>query len=708
MTRTIHRNVLSIFHKRLLCGLAVWAALWSLNVQAADWPQEITVTEGTIVIYQPQPEGLDGNVLSARAAMSLEQVNKKEAVFGAFWFTAKLDTDTDNDVATLRDVRVTRVRWPDVTDAQADRFTKIVEAAVPTAGYEISMTRLSASLDIAAQEQKSLAELKNDPPKMVFSEQLAVLLLYDGEPHFSPVENSNYERVLNTPYAVARHTKTGLLYLSSGNWFYEATDPLGPWHVIKALPTDLAALLPTIDKDKAADKKSTTVAPAVVVATEPTELIVSNGKPDWVSLTGGELLYVKNTETPWLRELSSNDMYVLLSGRWFRAQNTSGPWIFVRPDMLPASFKNIPPTSDIGGLRVSVAGTDEANDAILDAQIPQTAAIKRKDATLTVKYDGVPIFKEISGTAVSYAINTAAQVLEIDDRYYAVDNGVWFVADEALGPWHVADKIPEDEIQKIPPSSPMYNVTYVHIYESTPEIIYVGYTSGYMWSFPYYGVPYYGTGWYYPPYWGAIYYPRPYTWGLHVAYSPWAGWHYGLSWSNGFITIGIGWRGGYGHYHPGYCCGGFYGGGYHPRPVPHRGDINIGNSVGGNRPQVNPLMQNNIYNRSENRARVADRSVSHMPTKYAHTASGRENNVYVDREGNIAQRNGDQWQTRAQGSWQPDQTRSATQGATAAQQRPQPNYDRSDMNRAHQSRQSATSRERSRPAPRGSGGGRRR
>ncbi len=51
-----------------------------------------------------------------------------------------------------------------------------------------------------------------------------------------------------------------------------------------------------------------------------------------------------------------------------------------------------------------------------------------------------------------------------------------------------------DEIQKIPPSEPVYNTKYVYVYESTPEVVYVGYTPGYMWSYPWYGVPIYGTG----------------------------------------------------------------------------------------------------------------------------------------------------------------------------------------------------------------------
>src|SRR5690606_29441282 len=128
------------------------------------------------------------------------------------------------------------------------------------------------------------------------------------------------------------------------------------------------------------------------------------------------------------------------------------------------------------------------------AAIPQTAAIKRSEATLSVEYDGKPDFEKIKGTDVSYAVNTAAQVLLVNGKYYAVDNGVWFTSTAATGPWMVADDIPDEQIQKIPPSSPVYNTTYVQVYESTPEVVYVGYRPGYMWSFPYYGAPVYGSG----------------------------------------------------------------------------------------------------------------------------------------------------------------------------------------------------------------------
>lgn len=698
--------------------LAVVALLFvALPAVALDWPQEVTAPEGTIVVYQPQPESLQGNVLKGRAAMSLELKNTDEPIFGAFWFEARVDNDSDAGQATIRDLKVTNVRWPESRDAEEQRFTAIVEGAIPENGFQISTENLSASLASAEVVQKSLDDLKNDPPEIIFAEELAVLLLYDGEPRYSDIDNSPYERVLNTSFAVIRKKGSKQHWLSSGKFWYSANAAMGPWTYTTSPPRDLEKML----EEAMQDADGPAEPPAIVAANKPTELIVTSGKPDWQSLPGGDLLYVQNTETAWLRELSTNNMYVLLSGRWFRSKSKAGPWTFVRADELPESFSDIPPESDIGGLRVAVAGTDEANDAMLDAQIPETAAIERDKASLEVEYDGKPKFEKISGTSVSYATNTAAQVLQIDGQFYAVDAGVWFTSKSATGPWVVADSIPSDEIQKIPPSSPVYNTTHVHVYDSTPEVVYVGYTPGYMWSYPYYGVPVYGTGWYYPPYYGRYYYPRPPTWGFNIGYNPWTGWNFGLSWSNGFFSMGISWGGGYhGGYYPGRCCGGYYGGGYHGGPtIINTGDINIGNNVNiGNRNNIknnfdrsnNTNINNarqNIYNRDGNRSRNASPATAKRNLKEARPASNRQNNVYADRDGNVARRSNDKWETRDQGQWK--ENRSLDRSASADTRQRAGNtvnnrnidrnaVNRSSLDRSYQSRQRGASRQAARPA----------
>ena len=51
----------------LTTGLAVAPAAAQDEVEG--WPREMDVEGGTLVIYQPQPEALDGNSLSGRAAV---------------------------------------------------------------------------------------------------------------------------------------------------------------------------------------------------------------------------------------------------------------------------------------------------------------------------------------------------------------------------------------------------------------------------------------------------------------------------------------------------------------------------------------------------------------------------------------------------------------------------------------------------------------
>lgn len=659
-------HVVCRFMFRALVACALLRITIAVPVSAADasWPREVSTERGLFTVYQPQPESFSGNTLTGRAALSLTKKPGSEPVFGVMWFRCRVDTDRSAETATLRDIAVTNVRWPESDEGQEREMAAFLTSLWGKTVLPISLSRLESSLETAEKEQKSLEGMKNDPPKFLVVEEVAELLQYDGEPRAFAIPNTDYEHVANTAFAVVRHKKTGTCYLNGGAFWYTASDPMGPWKATSSPPADVVKLMPKPDKSATAAAPSKP--PRIVVATVPSELISIDGPASWKPIGKGELLYVQNTETPVLREVSSGQIYVLASGRWFRAKSLEGPWTFVRGDKLPSPFRDIPPQSDLGSARVSVAGTEEAEEAVLDAQVPQTAAINRAAAKLDVKYDGDPKFKKIEGTSVEYAINTSAQVLRIKGKYYACDNGVWFVSSSATGPWKVAEDVPEEEIDKIPPSSPVYNVTHVTVYESTPQVVYVGYTPGYLWSYPYYGVPIYGTGWYYPPYWGpGVYYPRPCAWGFHVSYNPWTGWGFGFSYSNGFMTVGMSFGGGYGgYYRPGYGGGYYRPPGYYPpggyRPPPYRPPNRPG--YPGNRPRPTPYggrgrastlpAGNNLYQGSGNRDRVATSDMRRDAgrQKADRVAKG-PNNVYGDKSGNVHRQTPSGWQTRDQGSW---------------------------------------------------------
>ena len=112
-----------------------------------------------------------------------------------------------------------------------------------------------------------------------------------------------------------------------------------------------------------------------------------------------------------------------------------------------SSSLNIPENSPKAGVLVSVPGTGPAKEALIANAIPQTATITRNQAQLEVEYDGDPQFKNIEGTNLQYAVNTATPVIRVDDKnYYAVENAVWFVGAAPVGPWAVATSVPASDL----------------------------------------------------------------------------------------------------------------------------------------------------------------------------------------------------------------------------------------------------------------------
>ena len=51
----------------LLMCLMQTTMVWATEKVENPWPREISVSEGVVVIYQPQPERIEGSVITARA-----------------------------------------------------------------------------------------------------------------------------------------------------------------------------------------------------------------------------------------------------------------------------------------------------------------------------------------------------------------------------------------------------------------------------------------------------------------------------------------------------------------------------------------------------------------------------------------------------------------------------------------------------------------
>lgn len=631
---------------------------------ATDWPQQLVADDGSVVlIYQPQIEQFTGNRIEGRAAVSVKRPSSGNVpVFGAIWLVARIDTDRDTRTAIIRDIDIGEVRFADADEQEQQSLAAFIEEQVEGSSFTISVDQLLADLEVG-EGDSSGGILKHDPPKIMLSTEPAMLVSIDGIPVLQQIEGSKYERVINSAFLIVKDGADYYLYIGSNTW-YRAAQVAGPWAVTDRVPGDIAGLVEPAEVDgvDVGDVR-------IIVATEPTELIVSDGDPSWAPVEGMDLLYMDNTDGNAFLELTTQSYYVLLSGRWYRGEGMVGElqWTHVPNDELPEAFGDVHEDSVNGAILSQVAGTTQAREAVLDNTIPQTAAIDRGDTSFEVEYDGAPVFAPIEEISVEYAQNTSAAVFRYGSLYYSCDDGVWYVSSSATGPWAVATDIP-DAIYNIPASNPHHNVTYVKVYDVTPQVVYVGYTPGYYGSYYYHGAVIYGTGWYYNPWYGPRYYPRYPTWGFNVTYNPWHGWGFGVTWTNGpfrftFSSHGAWW--GAGGYRP-------YG-----RPVVYGGyrktniNINVDNSIniggGRNRPETRP----NVYNRPENRARNVDRPVVPSNRQARPAADGR-NNVLTDRSGNVYQRNDNgNWSQRRNGQWQQpgnmDRASSPTAGTRPSQ-----------------------------------------
>ena len=719
--------------------------------QDLGWPRQLTRDGSTLVYYQPElDEWKDYKQLKARLAFVLTPRGGKE-IPGVASLQANTLIDNETRTVFLRDITVTSVRFPSSDPETARQGELLFRTLVPSGGEPVALDRLTAAMERDRAPAQS-AQVKNDPPPIFYSASPAIMLIVDGEPAFAPVEGTGLEFLVNTNWDLFRDKAKKDLYLLGPNGWFTGKELAGPWTPTTELPKDMTKLPAGENFD---DVKKMVPARAaggpplqVFYSNAPAELILLRGAPVYAKIPGTNLLYVTNTDGDVFVDNTSRQFYVLLSGRWFRADNLGGPFTYASAS-LPADFLKIPQGSPKVGVRVSVPGTQEAADAVMLAQIPTTAVVNRAEAEAQVQvaYDGQPQWAPIEGTTLKYATNTESRVIRSGDLYYLCFQGVWFVSSSPTGPWKTADSIPST-IYSIPPSSPVYNVTYVTQTNPTPTTVESSYTSGYFGTFVV-GMSIgfciaYGTGWRYPPYYyrppGAyypVYRPWPPSYGMGASYNP----------RTGAYSVG---RAAYGPY--GSVSGSAR---YNPSTGRYGRSASVQTPYGGRTASASYNPWTGSYSRTQQGhnaygqwgSSVATRGDQWVKTGHVTTSRGTaagyrtssgqsgavargsngtvvrsDNGVYAGRDGNVYKRDGKgQWSQYDNGNWnQVDRSRAEQQrldSSAAARQRGQAEAQRrqseitrsaprADAGGARAPRSSGGTG--ARPAPRAGGGGRRR
>jgi hypothetical protein len=424
-------------------------------------------------------------------------------------------------------------RFPTLDPQHEAEAQQKISQVYPTMTFNVSLNHMIASLE-KVKEPVNAAAVSTQVPTIFASTTPAIVLMVDGKPVLVPIEGTKLQYVVNTNWDLFYDGSE--YFLLTGTTWLKSKEPSGPWTATTKLPAEMAKLPKGQNWDgvlkQVPPPAGAPPAPRVFFTERPSELIVFRGAPVYAPIPGTSLFYATNTEESVFLHKPDNQIYALLSGRWFRAGNINAPWVYAGND-LPADFAKISTGKPYSNVLVSVPGTQEASDAVLLAQVPTTAVVNRAAAEASVKvvYAGEPQFVVIEGTTMYYAVNTQNRVIRVGSAYYLCYQGIWFISVSPSGPWKTADTVPA-VIYTIPPSSPVYNVTYVVVSNPTPTTVQTSYTSGYLGVFVL-GMAVgacvvYGTGYYYPPYiyYGPrypIYYPYPYTYGVaHAVYGPYA------------------------------------------------------------------------------------------------------------------------------------------------------------------------------------------
>ncbi len=665
------------------------------QAEGEGWPRSFENDKGTVLLYQPQLETFKGDRITSRAAVSVQKKGSKQPVFGVVWLAARAVTDRDTRQVTIDEAKVTDVKFPNATPEKIAEFQDFLTKEIESRSHTISLDRMLTMLDLAEKEKAADKQLQTKPPKIIFATHPAVLVLLDGAPKLLPLPDSKLMRVANTPFLMAYDPAGKTYFLKGGDTWLKAVELKGPWQDAGPLPEGLTALEAKMAQGKQpAPQKVEAVAgklPEIIVSMEPAELIATEGEPEYTPIDDTNLLYISNTENNVFLDTTSQLYYTLFSGRWFTTKSLKdGPWTYVAPSKLPGDFARIPEGSVKGFVLVNVAGTTQAQEAVLDNSIPQTAAIDRKKATIKVSYDGAPKFQAIPGTDLQYAINTGQAVFMEGTKYFACEQGVWYEADSPNGPWRVSVQ-PPAQVEAIPPSNPNYNVKYVKVYDATDDVADVGYTPGYTGSYVQDDTVVYGTGYDYPAYaTDTTYIPAAVTYGYDATYDPYDGnWGYqpanydpatwfvpGLAGFFAGMAVGAAesnWWGGNGPYWGG---GGWWGAsGYHNTNINyiHNNVVNGQRGRQGGQPFVRPVAgqanRANLYNRPGNQANLASRRQATrpagqvQPARTGSVAQARpgqvkptqarpvQNNVFAGKNGNVYRKTPQGWQERQGNNW---------------------------------------------------------
>ena len=262
------------------------AALDAAGQADADpgWPRVLKNAKQELTIHQPQVDYWNGYTnLHFRCAIAVKTNASARERFGVAEVDAITQLDEGSRVVTVIPLK-RELRFPRTSEAEAASLKSAVDQLhPPPRQVAVSLDRVLAYLDPAANQRQRTAAINMDPPRIFFSSKPAILVIFLGSPRFQPVAKgqTNLSFAINTNWDMFYDATTRLFYLLDGESWLCAPEN-GAWTATNQLPASFKSL-PQDDNwaevRKQIPAKGGKVAPTVFVSTEPAELVLTMGDP---------------------------------------------------------------------------------------------------------------------------------------------------------------------------------------------------------------------------------------------------------------------------------------------------------------------------------------------------------------------------------------------------------------------------------------------
>ncbi|HEV3028649.1 MAG TPA: hypothetical protein VG457_13810, partial [Planctomycetota bacterium] len=163
-----------------------------------SWPKEFDARGSRILVYEPQLETFRGSRMTSRAAVSVTREGASEPVFGSIWLDAVLNTDAPRRTVTPIVIKVTAVRFPNLSATEAAGLRQDFGDEIPRWNLTYSIDALLAELKVIEERKTASGGLKIEVPQIFFRTGPAILLSIEDRPSWGKSTDSSYQRLQNS------------------------------------------------------------------------------------------------------------------------------------------------------------------------------------------------------------------------------------------------------------------------------------------------------------------------------------------------------------------------------------------------------------------------------------------------------------------------------------------------------------------------------